>query len=78
MIGLWSHMIFFRCYHCWCNLLVVFLSRMTHSLQCETQQKLARDAYIEDEDTFEIFDPRNPINKRRREASKKAMKDEQR
>lgn len=51
---------------------------MTHSLQCETQQKLARDAYIEDEDTFEIFDPRNPINKRRREASKKAMKDKRR
>jgi len=51
---------------------------MTHSLRCETQQKLARDAYIEDEDTFEIFDPRNPINKRRREASKKAMKDKRR
>lgn len=51
---------------------------MTHSLQCETQQKLARDANIQDEDTFEIFDPRNPINKRRREASKKAMKEKRR
>ena len=51
---------------------------MTRSLQCETQEKLARDAYIEDEDTFEIFDPRNPINERRREASKKAMKDKRR
>ena len=69
---------FFQCYHSWCNLLVVFFSRMTHSLQCKTQQKLARDAYMEDVDTFEIFDPRNPINKRRREASKKAMKDKRR
>ena len=75
MIGSWSHSCYFRCYHSCCNLVVVFFSRMTHSLQCETQQKLARDAYIENEDTFEIFDPRNPINKRRREASKKAMKD---
>ena len=78
MIGSWSHTWYFRFYHSCCNLLVVFFSRMTHSLQCETQQKLARDAYIEDEDTFEIFDPRNPINKRRREASKKAMKDKRR
>ncbi|KAL9950305.1 hypothetical protein ACROYT_G042784 [Oculina patagonica] len=51
---------------------------MFHSLQCETQEKRARDVYIENEDTFEIFDPRNPINKRRREASKKTMKDKRR
>ncbi|XP_067137033.1 spliceosome-associated protein CWC27 homolog [Centruroides vittatus] len=35
---------------------------------------LAKDASIKTEDTYEIFDPRNPINLRRREASKKAMK----
>jgi len=51
---------------------------MFHSLTCETQDRRARDAFIEDEDTFEIFDPRNPINKRRREASKKSMKDKRR
>lgn len=51
---------------------------MFHSLLCETQDKRAKDASIEDEDTFEIFDPRNPINKRRREASKKAMKEKRR
>lgn len=30
---------------------------------------------MQDEDTFEIYDPRNPVNKRRREESKKIMKD---
>lgn len=35
---------------------------------------LAKDASIKTEDTYEIFDPRNPINQRRREASKQAMK----
>lgn len=28
---------------------------------------------MQDEDTFEIYDPRNPVNKRRREESKKIM-----
>lgn len=51
---------------------------MFHSLKCEPELKRAKDASIEDEDTFEIFDPRNPINKRRREASKKAMKEKRR
>ena len=51
---------------------------MFHSLKCEPELKRAKDASIENEDTFEIFDPRNPINKRRREASKKAMKEKRR
>lgn len=51
---------------------------MFHTLMCEAESKRARDAYIENEDTYEIFDPRNPINKRRREASKKAMKEKRR
>ncbi|XP_067118988.1 spliceosome-associated protein CWC27 homolog [Centruroides vittatus] len=35
---------------------------------------LAKYASIITEDTYEIFDPRNPINLRRKEASKKAIK----
>jgi peptidyl-prolyl cis-trans isomerase SDCCAG10 len=31
---------------------------------------LAKDASTKTDDWFEIYDPRNPINKRRREASK--------
>ena len=53
----------------------VFFRRMFHSLICESQEKRAKDASVQDEDTFEIYDPRNPINQRRREASKKAMKE---
>ncbi|KAK3752228.1 hypothetical protein QZH41_012247, partial [Actinostola sp. cb2023] len=47
---------------------------MSHALKCEGVGQKVKDASIQDEDTFEIFDPRNPINKRRREASKEAMK----
>lgn len=47
---------------------------MTHALKCEGVGSKVKDANIQDEDTYEIFDPRNPINKRRREASKEAMK----
>lgn len=52
---------------------------MSHALQCEegVKQKV-KDANVQDEDTYEIFDPRNPINKRRREASKEAMKGKRR
>ncbi|XP_015757029.1 PREDICTED: peptidyl-prolyl cis-trans isomerase CWC27 homolog [Acropora digitifera] len=52
--------------------------RMFHTLMCENEGKRARDAFIEDEDTFEIYDPRNPINKRRRELSKKSMQNKRR
>ena len=31
---------------------------------------VAKDASIQNEDTFDIYDPRNPINKRRREENK--------
>lgn len=47
----------------------------THTLQFESHDRLAKDANMANEDTFEIYDPRNPINQRRREASKKVMKD---
>ncbi|XP_032218744.2 spliceosome-associated protein CWC27 homolog isoform X2 [Nematostella vectensis] len=48
---------------------------LSHALKCETHGPNVKDANVQDEDTFEIFDPRNPINKRRREASKQSMKD---
>ncbi|XP_076289960.1 spliceosome-associated protein CWC27 homolog [Lasioglossum baleicum] len=42
-------------------------SWMVHSLQCEEKVPvLAKDASTKDDDWFEIYDPRNPLNKRRR------------
>ena len=43
---------------------------MAHSLKFENYELKAKDANIRDEDTFDIYDPRNPINKRRRETTK--------
>ena len=42
--------------------------RLTHRLSFETEEKIvrAKDANIQNEDTFDIYDPRNPLNKRRR------------
>ncbi|XP_078273067.1 spliceosome-associated protein CWC27 homolog [Rhinoraja longicauda] len=48
---------------------------MSHVLQFEEQTRKVKDANMQDEDTFEINDPRNPVNKRRREESKKIMKE---
>lgn len=42
-------------------------SWMVHTLQCEEKVPvLAKDASTKDDDWFEIYDPRNPLNKRRR------------
>ncbi|XP_018059569.1 PREDICTED: uncharacterized protein LOC108694515 [Atta colombica] len=42
-------------------------SWLTHALQCEEKAPvLAKDASTKDDDWFEIYDPRNPLNKRRR------------
>lgn len=42
-------------------------SWMTHALHCEEKAPvLAKDASTKDDDWFEIYDPRNPLNKRRR------------
>ncbi|KAA8584308.1 hypothetical protein FQN60_008093 [Etheostoma spectabile] len=49
--------------------------RMAHVLQFDEQTRKVKDAAMQDEDTFEIYDPRNPVNKRRREESKKIMKE---
>ncbi|KAM4532479.1 spliceosome-associated protein CWC27 homolog [Fundulus diaphanus] len=46
---------------------------MAHVLHFDEQSKKVKDATMQDEDTFEIYDPRNPVNKRRREESKKIM-----
>ncbi|XP_043919300.1 spliceosome-associated protein CWC27 homolog [Protopterus annectens] len=48
---------------------------LSHVLQFEDQSRKVKDAAMQDEDTFEIYDPRNPVNKRRREESKKIMKE---
>ncbi|XP_069483446.1 spliceosome-associated protein CWC27 homolog [Ambystoma mexicanum] len=48
---------------------------MSHVLQFDDKSKKVKDAAVQDEDTFEIYDPRNPVNKRRREESKKIMKE---
>lgn len=52
-----------------------FWFRMTHVLQFDEQSRKVKDANMQDEDTFEIYDPRNPVNKRRREESKKLLKE---
>ncbi|XP_014287392.1 spliceosome-associated protein CWC27 homolog [Halyomorpha halys] len=43
---------------------------LTHSLKCEDKVTLAKDANVKGDDWFEITDPRNTLNKRRRENSK--------
>jgi hypothetical protein len=55
--------------------IMIISSRLTHRLRFETNTPvLAKDASTKSDDWFEIYDPRNPINKRRREASKDVMK----
>ncbi|XP_063068492.1 spliceosome-associated protein CWC27 homolog [Engraulis encrasicolus] len=48
---------------------------LSHVLQFDEQSRKVKDATMQDEDTFEIYDPRNPVNKRRREESKKLLKE---
>ncbi|NXV54202.1 CWC27 protein, partial [Uria aalge] len=48
---------------------------MSHILQFEDRSRKVKDASMQDEDTFEIYDPRNPVTKRRREESKKIMRE---
>ena len=52
--------------------------RLKHRLTFETDEKLvlAKDANVQNEDTFDIYDPRNPLNKRRR--GEESGKDRQR
>lgn len=47
---------------------------MAHKLRFDDDEAvLARDANTKNDDWYEVFDPRNPLNKRRREESKKAL-----
>ncbi|XP_050802988.1 spliceosome-associated protein CWC27 homolog isoform X3 [Gopherus flavomarginatus] len=48
---------------------------LSHVLQFEDRSRKVKDASMQDEDTFEIYDPRNPVNKRRREQSKRIMRE---
>ncbi|XP_039220791.1 spliceosome-associated protein CWC27 homolog isoform X1 [Crotalus tigris] len=48
---------------------------MSHVLHFEDKTRKVKDANVQDEDTFEIYDPRNPVNKRRREESKKILRE---
>ncbi|XP_058419979.1 spliceosome-associated protein CWC27 homolog isoform X2 [Diceros bicornis minor] len=48
---------------------------MSHVLQFEDKSRKVKDASMQDSDTFEIYDPRNPVNKRRREESKKLLRE---
>ena len=51
-----------------------YLFRLNHKLNCEESERRALDANVAELDRYELFDPRNPLTKRRREESKKAMK----
>ena len=57
------------------DLINVLFCRMCHKLRFVDKSHKVLDANITDADRYEIFDPRNPMTKRRREASKQAMKD---
>lgn len=47
---------------------------MAHKLKFdENEAVLARDANTKGDDWYEVFDPRNPLNKRRREESQKVL-----
>ena len=54
---------------------ISFKLRLHHKLVFEDQQRTVKDANVHNEDTYEIFDPRNPINKRRREESKRRQQE---
>ncbi|XP_011675286.2 spliceosome-associated protein CWC27 homolog [Strongylocentrotus purpuratus] len=51
---------------------------LVHSLQFEDHDGKVKDANMKDADTFSIYDPRNPMNKRRREDGSKQKKKERR
>ncbi|XP_064624646.1 spliceosome-associated protein CWC27 homolog [Lineus longissimus] len=51
---------------------------LAHKLRFDEGPNKVLDANIHDVDRYEIFDPRNPINKRKREASKPSSKDKRR
>lgn len=51
------------------------LSWLRHKLHFVEPDKKVLDANVHDIDRYELFDPRNPLNKRRREVSKQALRE---
>lgn len=52
-----------------------FLRRLSSQITFKDEEDrvvLAKDANIQNEDTYDIYDPRNPLNKRRREEGGKS------
>lgn len=47
---------------------------LSHKLHFDTRSSFVKDANIVDADTYDIYDPRNPINKRKRESGKQKEK----
>ena len=52
-----------------------FVDRVGHKLNFEPSGSKVMDANVHDVDRYAVFDPRNPLTQRRREASEKAMKE---
>ena len=56
-----------------------FHLRLSHRLTfSEERWAVSKDASVQNEDTFDIYDPRNPINKRRREDGKQQQRQKHR
>ena len=54
-------------------------SILTHKLELDEEvKKKVIDANIADHDRYDIYDPRNPLNKRKREESKAIIKEKKR
>lgn len=52
---------------------------LTHRLEMDEEiRRKVIDANIADHDRYDIYDPRNPLNKRKREESKEIMRDRKR
>lgn len=60
-----------------CTIFHIFFFRMTHKLIFEDEERKRKviDANVQELDRYEIYDPRNPLTKRRRENSKQTMKE---
>jgi peptidyl-prolyl cis-trans isomerase SDCCAG10 len=50
---------------------------MSHKLEFEEKNRKVLDANVSESDRYEIYDPRNPINQRRRGADKESKKQRQ-
>lgn len=76
---LWSFSHFKATFHIQMNFIFpffsLFLLRLRHKLHFVEPDKKVLDANVHDIDRYELFDPRNPLNKRRREVSKQALRE---